>query len=181
MKIKGPQKRKSKKKLKEEPKKVFKLNVEPEIFPYSQYKPFPVKTSSSLQSCKYCKLQFMSETLLNQHIQKVHSNKLENNYGCNLCDTRNGNEKLRNHLRRKHHPTYYICSLCNETYGDVEDIAQHLRAKHEADIEINCSKRGYKFINRGQIHVQKLWVCEHCNQSFDSVSEYNDHYKVHKK
>lgn len=162
--------------------------------------PAAFRTSGSLQDhvrrhndgskqliCSFCEVVVFSNRDLTRHIAKctesVPEDALEDDVEneisnrikmvssqmreCVLCGTKVKNLKV--HLRSHTHERPYDCSLCDRTFTQSGHRNLHMRQVHNVDPNADTTEQP----------PVKEYSCEMCCRNFDSMSDLDDHMRIH--
>jgi len=113
-----------------------------------------------LASCKHCPETFVTQTLLNAHIKRVHGET----YHCKLCEFASREKRALIIHERKHAGVKpYQCEHCELRFVSASHKREHQKQKHPSEI-------GYTV----QQHV-----CEKCGKSFKGPWRLQEHMTSH--
>ncbi|XP_067670545.1 zinc finger protein 665-like [Haliotis asinina] len=129
--------------------------------------------------CDTCGETFAYESDYAAHLKKHYSDEL---LKCNFCELKFVSRiDLTDHLKT-HVMELQICVTCGETFTDQAKYLKHIKF-HKA--MLRCRKCGIVFPCRSDLelhmktHVQHIYVCETCSDTFTNDKEYTEHLKTH--
>ena len=125
--------------------------------------------------CESCGKSFYGARYLNQHIDRVHEgkkddNKTEERNKCNLCDKKFAQfGTLNRHIRNVHNGEKpHVCDKCNKMFAQKSKMKQHINTVHRKDnSEFQCFKKSCGFeTNRQDQLLDHISVVHGGNKNF---------------
>ena len=134
-------------------------------------------------NCTHCPRSFFTGQLLEDHLNKCHSNA--NAYPCGTCDMSFDTvDKLKKHRLGEHEistPEQQLtCVKCSEVCAGRKLMREHIETVHPGEFE-NCDKCTRSFITADalkfhiKIYHDKNFDCETCGDQFTSGSQLRAH------
>ncbi|XP_019697306.1 zinc finger protein ZFP69-like [Harpegnathos saltator] len=137
-----------------------------------------IHNKENMIQCTMCKNYLSNKISLDQHLQKVHSQK----YICNICNKEMLSKKdLYNH-KNVHMKAKHQCSLCSKCYKSKHILKEHI-LKHEGIRKYKCNDCGKTFAQQSHLaahsatHSSVRFSCSGCWKQFNR----RDNMKTHTK
>ena len=117
--------------------------------------------------CKYCDEEYATIWILEGHIKKVHSS-----FQCHECQYRGPSEELLEKHKIRHSKRKYVCSSCDLSFYNVEQINRHMKLNHGKILEHFCTRCEAVFPTKVQVDKHfnivhgnnKKFQCEMCDK-----------------
>ena len=121
--------------------------------------------------CKQCDRTYTHRTALKDHVDLVHATEWP--FKCDICDKRFSAKRfLTSHVRS--HLTSYQCVICSKTFRGLSGYNRHTLAAKCAQAQFKAAASALE----DSEHI-KLFMCEKCNETFDSEAAFKLHSKTH--
>ena len=128
-------------------------------------------------SCSKCPMKFLTENLLNKHMEKQH--KVKRMVKCRICQVSIPTNTVNLHMMKHKSDTQYQCQLCYKTFKKKESKQAHCERVHqdeaefltreitESDLRFSCGKCQLRF-------VSKSLLTSHTDMSHTEEQNYFD-------
>ncbi|KAL7023383.1 hypothetical protein ACKWTF_012582 [Chironomus riparius] len=152
---------------------------------------FSVIKSESVKSgvqCNFCAKVLSQKRKLNEHILRMHPDKLNNLHECKICNSKFVKLfKLELHMRNKHtneKVQQFECDFDGKIFNNKNSMYLHMRT-HQASIRCKICQADVKprtFLNHMKNSHKNIDIkCEVCQKSFRSQNLLKAHQKIHNK
>ncbi|KAK2712466.1 hypothetical protein QYM36_011228 [Artemia franciscana] len=128
-------------------------------------------------SCNICSEAFAVADYRDKHVA-LHANP--NPFSCEFCSKNfNYKKNLVAHVQRVHPSCNpFRCKLCSKTYDTIRKIDVHInsRACLKNDKSHKSKNQGKAIEVDGNTNAENLFICNVCNEDFESVEKIQDHF-----
>lgn len=145
----------------------------------------PPKMFKQKMNCEICKLEILSDHVLQVHMYKVH--KIGDlPFKCSLCDRSFvGRPGLTTHVERVHIGKTLKCNYCEKTFAVKSDLRLHVRIHTGNNILCELCGKAFRLRSQLKMHVTAIhtkiraFKCTMCPKDFVRKVHLDDHIKSH--
>lgn len=144
-------------------------------------KKYEALSQRSRPYCGYCKQEFPTTEILQQHRQTVHA--MNTVFTCEYCPKRFKKKVCKNvHMRTHTKERPYQCDHCGQRFSLNSNLKRH-KMVHTGEKRFTCEHCGKGFIqlaslqNHLLVHTYEKLTCETCGNNYSNIRELKNHIK----